>query len=194
MPGEGGITLESTAGNAQLELPSSVREFVEQRLTKEPPHPEPRAHAQAPGTRMGWPWGRSFEVHGEVPASGVYDVVDDDDNYLDHQITCHAGDQFPPATHEELLKRVGAGSYHYRLAYEAAHLAPDPGPEWYSGTIFLPGQEVPVSGVYDVVDKDGNYLDRQRVWVKGHDNFGPTDDAEAHGYMLAYAARHLHPG
>ena len=181
IPGEGGIPLEPMAGNAQLGLPSGARHLLRsQRKEKQP----------SPGQR-GWPWGELFDANTEVPASGVYNVVDREGRYLDHQTTCHQGDGFPPATHEELLRKAGGDRYRYELAYEAVHLAAEDRPPPHPTTIYLPGEDVPISGVYNVVDREGNYLFHQRAWVKDHDEFGPTKDPAAHGYVLAYPAKHL---
>lgn len=194
VPGEGGIPLESTAGNAQLELPARAREIVGWESGKHDYGPPPEGRDSL--------WGVRFQPRSRVPRSGVYNVVDSRGNYLRHQITCHEGDQFPPDTYEELVKKVrdldpqaaaareeeGEPFYGFELAYEAKHLAEAPS---YPSRIFLPGEDVPVSGVYNVVDRDGNYLFHQRAWVKGHDEFGPTKDPAGHGYVLAYPAEHL---
>ncbi len=185
IPGEGGIPLEPMAGNAQLRLPPAAEERISHRRRERPP---------APSAEKGWPWGERFEANDEVPASGVYSVVDREGRYLDHQITCHQGDGFPPATHEELLRKSGGEPYRYELAYEAVHLAPEDRPPPHPRTIYLPGEEVPISGVYNVVDREGRYLFHQRAWVKSHDEFGPTKDPAAHGYVLAYPAKHLSGG
>lgn len=185
IPGEGCIPLESTAGNAQLGLPSRVQALVDGVRA-------PRRRARGAGDD--WPWGARFGPRDEVPASGVYDVVDGEGRYLEHQVTCHEGTRFPVATHEELLKAIGGDPYFYELSYRATHLAraemspPDP------SRVYRPGEEVPVSGVYNVVDRKGNYRSHQRAWVKGKDRFGSTKDPEGYGYVLAYRAVHLHPG
>jgi hypothetical protein len=185
VPGEGGISLESTAGDAQLEFPSGLKKALDMEGEKEQ-RPEGVGLEDEGGKELHGP-------HDDVPASGVYNVVDRDGYYLDHQITCHRGSKFPPATHEELLKKAGVGSYFYELAYEAVHLTLGERPPPHPARIYRPGESVPISGVYNVVDGDGNYLFHQRAWVEGHDEFGPTGDPQAYGYVLAYAAKHLHP-
>ncbi len=50
-------------------------------------------------------------------------------------------------------------------------------------TIYRPGQIVPVSGQYGVVDVYGSYLGRQITSVRG-EKFPPTHTAREHGYVL----------
>jgi hypothetical protein len=186
VPGEGGIELESTAGNLQLE--SSRVASLASRVSRAGKRGMSRKRR---GTAAAY---EPHEPGEEVPASGVYNVVDRDGNYLKHQITCHKGDPFPPASHEELLRRASGAPYRYELAYEAVHLAPGEQLPPHPTTIFLPGEPVPISGVYNVVDRRGNYLSHQRAWVEKKDEFGPPNDSAGYGYVLAYAAKHLtHP-
>jgi hypothetical protein len=167
------MELEPTPGNLQIES-SRVAGLASRASRKGRRRMQRRRRGAA----------AAYEPHEpgeEVLASGVYDVVDRDGNYLQHQITCHKGDPFPPASHEELLRRAGESAageapYRYELAYEAAHLAPEDRPPPHPTTIFLPGERVPVSGVYNVVDRRGNYLSHQRAWVERKDEFGPPND------------------
>lgn len=185
VPGEGGIRLEATAGNAQLEFPSGVKRALDMGGEREL-HEREVAQAEHRGER--------FKPHDYVPASGVYNVVDENGCYLDHQITCHRGNRFPPATHEELLRKAGVGTYSYELAYEAVHLTAGNRPPPHPTRIYRPGETVPISGVYNVVDREGNYLFHQRAWVEDRDEFESPSDPMAYGYVLAYPAKHLHTG
>lgn len=145
-----------------------------------------------------------------VPVSGVYDVVDEDGNYLGEQRACHAGREFPPAllpsTQRNLPESEREYGYGYRLAYEAAHLVPasSEGEIQPYGQerqrIFLPEEPVTFSGVYGVVDENGNYLDYQRALVNRpyrarteyFPPFSHDEPAGAYGYRLQYEAENLH--
>lgn len=174
----------------------------------EVPHLAPGPAEQRPARRRREPTGalegKRYRPGATVPASGIYNVVDRKGVYLEHQITCHYGNRFPPAPHEEILKKFPerreeheqAGPeakdlYEYELAYKAVHLAPNEEPT-YPPTIYLPGERVPVSGLYNVVDEDGHYRYYQRALVHDGDSFAPLNDPAAHGYMLAFPAKHLH--
>lgn len=172
IPGQGGIELESTAGGIQLqplELPHLGGE----------PHP-----GETKPERSGALDGRTFGPGQEVPVSGVYNVLDENGAYLERQITCHSGNQFPPQGER-------GGHPQYELAYRAIHLAPEDEPLPYPPSIHLPGDTVPISGIYDVVDEKGRYVYYQRALVENHDVFDPLDDPVAYGYVLAFPARHL---
>ena len=56
-------------------------------------------------------------------------------------------------------------------------------------TIYRPGQRVPVSGIYNVVDASGNYTGRQDTCEEG-DTFPPTKFANEYGYTLAQQTIH----
>jgi len=121
-----------------------------------------------------------------VPVSGVYDVLDENGNYLERQVTCHVDSSFPPGHRKGLPRR-------YELAYRAIHLLPEEATTPYPSKIYLPGEKVRISGIYNVVDRDGHYLHHQRALIEDSETFDPLDDP-AYGYMLAFRARHLHQG
>lgn len=201
IPGEGRIELEPSAGDLQINPlrvgnPLAAVSRLSDRL--KPQQKEPAA--EPPGA----PHGRLFRPGSVVPASGVYNVVDKHGVYLEHQITCHRGRRFPPAPHEEILKKFPerrdehelAGPavedlYAYELAYKAIHLLPDDEPLEYPPTTYLPGEAVPVSGIYNLVDEDGRYVYHQRALVHDHDSFPPLEDPAARGYALAFPAQRL---
>lgn len=56
-------------------------------------------------------------------------------------------------------------------------------------TIFRPGQIVPVSGQYGVVDRFGAYLGRQVTSVRG-EHFPPTRTVREFGYVLQDSTVH----
>jgi hypothetical protein len=172
LPGEGPVELEPVAGDIQL---AGLR------------HPgSKRPSRTVEGV---------FRPHEPVPVSGVYDIVDKGGNYLRSQVTCHQGSQFPPTKSHFALGADGRGTeedeshFGYRLAYEAVHLQRA---ARLDDTIRLPGERVPVSGVYDVVDMHGEYLLHQRACVEG-EVFPVSDvhDPDAYGYRLQYEAEHL---
>lgn len=175
IPGQGGIELESTAGSIQLqpfELPHSGNE------------PKPGGRKRERSRGLG---GRTFGPGEKVPVSGVYNVLDENGAYLERQITCHSGNQFPPQGKKGVHPQ-------YELAYRAIHLAPTDEPLPYPPNIYRPGETVPISGLYDVVDEEGRYVYYQRALVEDHDVFDPLEDPVAYGYVLAFPARHLHHG
>jgi hypothetical protein len=60
-----------------------------------------------------------------------------------------------------------------------------------TGPIYRPGQTVPVSGIYNVVDIHGNYQGRQITGEAGR-TFEPTRHGTAeYGYMLFRQTTHL---
>jgi hypothetical protein len=139
---------------------------------------------------------RIYHPNEPVPVSGVYDIVDEDGNYLGSQITCHQDRDFPP-TQSRRAHKAHEQPYGYRLAYEALHLQP---PRPRDTTIHLPGETVRISGVYDVVSLSGEYLRHQRACVEARDGeageehkFPETEGPEpgSYGYLLAYEAEHL---
>jgi hypothetical protein len=54
--------------------------------------------------------------------------------------------------------------------------------------IYGPGDTVPTSGIYNVVNSFGAYMGRQVTCVKG-EPFPPTNSGEA-GFMLSIATQH----
>lgn len=179
LPDQGQVEVESVAGDLQL------------------------THLRTPGTeRPASATKDFFEPNDVVPVSGVYDVIDGRGRYLKSQVTCHEGWKFPPSRNHR------AGSpYGYRLAYEAQHLqSPRKEPD---RTIFRPGDIVPASGVYNVVDLEGGYLNCQRAFIENkRTRYGSLDgepleekphrfteteglDVADYGYMLEYKAAHL---
>jgi hypothetical protein len=56
-------------------------------------------------------------------------------------------------------------------------------------TIYRPGERVPVSGQYGVVNSAGGYLGREVTCVKG-EPFPPLRGYPEHGYRLRDATRH----
>ena len=58
-------------------------------------------------------------------------------------------------------------------------------------TIYRPGDIVPTSGLYAVVDQQGNYQGRQDTFVQGT-RFSPVHRPNEFGYVLARAAVHRH--
>jgi hypothetical protein len=161
-----------------------------------------------PGTERPAPKRRTLYAPYElVPFSGVYDVVDEEGNYLESQTTCHEGKRFPPSTNPkalEALHRVHPDlssvadsdeqpprrpfGYGYMLAYKALHLQP----EEADRNIYRPKETVRRSGVYNVVGFDGEYLSCQRACVKG-ERFPLTKglDPGTYGYQLEYEAQRL---
>ena len=53
-----------------------------------------------------------------------------------------------------------------------------------------PGERVPVSGIYNVVNEDHEYLDHQKTCVEG-EPFPPTVDPKAFGYVIERKTRHM---
>lgn len=195
IPGQGDIELATMAGDLQLTAP------------RRPGTPRPTGLRVATDEQRQ----RIYRPREAVPVSGVYDVVDQDGAYLDYQITCHVGSEFPPSRARRAHRRGRQWTggprpveYGYRLAYEAAHLHPAGEREDEpTARIFRPGEPVPVSGIYGVVDGDGVYLEHQRACVRhrhGEDPrararnvFPPIDGSspDAVGYVLHYEAEHL---
>lgn len=177
VPGEGGIELESTAGNIQL-TPANVASLWKSQSPEEgPPSPRKKKPHRAPTYGPGTP----------APASGVYNVVDEAGKYLEVQITSHAGKPLPPPPE-------GKEPCKYELAYKAIHLTPTDEPIPYPPEIHRSGETVPVSGLYNVVDAQGRYLFHQRALVEETDKFPPLEDPLAEGYALAFPAKHLAHG
>lgn len=177
VPGEGGIELESTAGNIQL-TPVNVASLLQKQSPGEgPPSPGKKGPRGVPAYRPGTP----------APASGVYNVLDEAGNYLEVQITSHEGKPLPPPPE-------GKGPWQYELAYKAIHLTPTDEPIPYPPEIHRSGEAVPVSGLYNVVDAQGRYLFHQRALVERTDKFPPLEDPLAEGYTLAFPAKHLAHG
>lgn len=123
--------------------------------------PPPRADwISAPGT--------------EVAHSGIYDIVDDHGRYLNYQRAVTTSDHRPHSSFPPLGDPRAAG---YVLRKSPTHAHED------RRDIYVPGQEVPWDGIYDVVDADGKYLELQKVCVKGM-HFTPLPDPAAVGYLL----------
>lgn len=203
LPDQGPVDVEPVAGDLQL---GSLRGPESKRLKEDK---------------------RIYVPNGPVPVSGVYDVVDEEGRYLRSQVTCHEGWKFPPSRNplaleaeerarsdwERRREAVDGGEdepphgYGYRLAYEAQHLQSQQRER--SLVIYRPGDIVPASGVYNVVDLDGEYLQCQRAFVKDTRERRMSLDGDPlerkphrfleteglgsieYGYMLAYEAEHL---
>ncbi len=56
-------------------------------------------------------------------------------------------------------------------------------------TIYRPGQRVPISGQYGVVNRLGTYLGTERTCVRG-EPFPPINTPGGHGYVLRDATKH----
>jgi hypothetical protein len=56
-------------------------------------------------------------------------------------------------------------------------------------TIYRPGQRVPASGQYAVVDRNGYPVGREVTCVRG-EPFPPLRNAREFGYVMADATRH----
>jgi hypothetical protein len=56
-------------------------------------------------------------------------------------------------------------------------------------TIYRPGQTVPTSGIYNVVNSYGSYMGRQVTCVK-NEPFPPTQNVGEYGYTLYQATQH----
>jgi hypothetical protein len=56
-------------------------------------------------------------------------------------------------------------------------------------TIYRPGQRVPVSGIYNVVNAYGTYMGRQDTCEEG-ETFPPTISPSEYGYVLAQETIH----
>ncbi len=190
-PGHGEAQLESVSGDIQLTGPRvpSLRRLV----------------GRARATRRQRE--RLYERGEEVPVSGVYDLVDEEGDYLNSQITCHEHETFPiTKSHfareldELVLGPDGEVTdvihhFRYRLAYEALHLRPL---RILDETIYEPGDRVPISGIYNVVALDGEYLLHQRACIhdKGKENPETFPEVEgldegSYGFRLEYEAEHL---
>lgn len=180
-PGNRGIELAPAAGDlqlARLRWPGTVRA---PRAAETPapasPQPEPRERP------------RVYTVNEVVPFSGIYNLVDAGGRYLNHQIACHRGTTFPPSRDRAVHDRP----YGYELEFKAADLHRGEIAERHPDrSIHLPGEIVPVSGVYSVVDADGDDLGHQHALVEDNPFPVELDDPRAHGYILDYQARHLH--
>lgn len=176
-PGEGGIELESTAGNLQVK-PAETASLVREAL----PGDRKRKWRRRRGRRV-----ITYKPGDLAPASGVYNVVDKRGKYVHLQITCHANKPFPPPYGSSEPRE-------YELAYEAIHLSLADEPVPFPPQIHRPGERVPVSGIYNVVDEQGRYLFDQRALVEQRQTFDPLGDPRAYGYALAFPARHLAHG
>lgn len=180
VPGEGGIELESTAGNIQLTPVSAATLLQNQGPEEGSPSPgkkEKKRPRRPPTYRPGT----------LAPASGVYNVLDEAGEYLEVQITSHAGKPLPPPPE-------GKGPWRYELAYKAIHLMPTDEPIPYPPEIHRSSETVPVSGLYNVVDAQGRYLFHQRALIERSDRFPQLEDPLAEGYTLAFPAKHLAHG
>jgi hypothetical protein len=165
-PGQGPVRLEQLAGDMQMRIPkipgaSRLRRLapIEKLLgSAEPTEPE-REPVYRPGDT--------------VPASGVYNLVAEDGEYLRSQITCHEGAEFPPTQshlareRDEPLDGDVRPHYGYRLAYVALHPAPARPRDEH---VYRPGDVIPASGVYNVVDAEGESMLHQRACVHGKDH------------------------
>jgi len=189
IPGQGGIELESSGGSIRLESLELHRAepVADSAATSEPVTPERRRRRLWRREPPGALEGKRYKPGERVPVSGVYNVLDESGRYLKRQVTCHVDSSFPPGHKKDTPRR-------YELAYRAIHLVPEEGDVPYPAEIYLPGDTVRISGIYDVVDRDGHFLHYQRALIEDKETFDPLDDPKAYGYMLAFRARHLHQG
>lgn len=109
VPGEGGIELESTAGNLQVK-PAETASLAREAL--------PGGRKRKWGRRRGRP-AITYKPGDLAPASGIYNVVDQKGRYLFHQrALVEQRETFGPLD----LPRA----YGYTLAFPARHLAHGP--------------------------------------------------------------------
>ena len=124
---------------------------------------------------------KSPTIHKEgsiVIDSGIYDVVDCHGTYLNHQEACIENQTFPKLTDP---RAQGGG---YVLHSKTRHVHPPK-------VVWRPRQRVRYSGIYDVVDSDGRYLDHQITCVAGR-IFPPIHDIpHGDGYVLHERASHM---
>jgi hypothetical protein len=170
-PGDRGIRLAPAAGD--LQLPRRLRKPGTARQTIREEPAESRLH----------------RVGDVAPCSGVYNLVDTSGRYLGHQIAWHRGLRFPPSRDRALEGR----DYRYELELKAADLhRGEIGEREQARTIHRPGETVPLSGVYSVVDERGDELGHQHALAEGRTFRSlEAEDPRAHGYVLDYQARHL---
>lgn len=117
----------------------------------------------------------TFHRPGErVADSGIFDLVDENATYLNHQETLIEGQAFP----EPLGDPRARG---YVLRHRAKHARPPT-------STFVPGEVVPYSGIYDVVDASSNAKGLQKTCIAGH-RFPPMPDGvHGSGYALRVRA------
>lgn len=143
----------------------------------------------------------------DVPRSGIYDVIHDANHRTHHQVTCVAGNRFPPC--RNCGDKVG-----YRLFEAALHLVED---ETFDHTgkstasvvkrttfqtlqrrvdgankgLFAPGNKVPKSGIYEVLH-DSHHPEPHEVTCVKDDRFPPCRDCgQGVQFKLQTAAEHL---
>lgn len=112
-----------------------------------------------------------YHSNDKVPDSGIYLVVDKDGNWLGHENTYIEGKKFGPFNDER------AAGYVFRR--KTMFMKPHP--------VFLPGQPVEVSGIYDVVNENGDWIAHQEACRAG-DVFPPVVHKNAYGYVLRESA------
>lgn len=198
-PGKDKVGLEPVSGDIQLRQPR-LPQILERK----------RGERKATAAQRS----RLYHVGDEVPVSGIYDLVDEDGDYLGSQVTCHEGTSFPATRsrkaheYDEPYDGRVRPHFRYRLAYEAEHLVrppaepepPEPS-EPIDDRTYLPGETVQTSGVYNVVEREsGRYLGFQRACVKskhgpsGKTNVFPESEGAppgSYGYRLEYPANLL---
>jgi hypothetical protein len=169
-PGDRRIQLAPAAGDLHLGVPHLPG-------TQRPPRRRPARVERIRG-----------EVGEPVPFSGIYNVVDADGRYLQHQIACHRDTTFPPTSETVTHGRP----YRYELEAPAVHLhAGEVAERPRDLVVHRPREVVPRSGVYAVVDERGDDLGHQHALVEGRRFPADPEDPRAYGYVLEYEARHL---
>nr|MDJ0841729.1 hypothetical protein [Acidobacteriota bacterium] len=101
--------------------------------------------------------GISFKPGESVLYSGIYDVVNGNKESIGRQVTCMAGDPFPP-----IKDSIGEG---YVLDYRAR----------YAPNISLPHEKVDKKGTYLVIDYEGLDLG-EKVTLEAGDEFPAFND------------------
>lgn len=128
---------------------SSVREMVTEtaeRIGRVARPPSPYARPKRPSGA-----GQVHRPGERIELSGIYDVVDHEGRYLSYQEALTEDHLFPELDDDR--------AYGYVARELAVHMSPR--------ERFLPNQRVPTSGIYDVVDQYGRYLDHQKVCRAG---------------------------
>lgn len=120
-----------------------------------------------------------------VPTSGQYEVIGSDGSSQKREITSTKGEHFPPSPESGM---------HYKLVDKTLHGVNQNQPD---GSVikadeivqlFKPGEIVPTSGQYALINVDGASIGREITSTKG-EHFPPSPEAGMH-YKLVDATRH----
>lgn len=121
-----------------------------------------------------------------VPTSGRYELINSDGSSEGREVTSTKGEHFPPTPESGMHYKLVDPTHH--KDQEAPNQQEDDVTTTENQQLYKPGEIVPQSGQYELINVDGSSEGREVTSTKG-EHFPPTPEAGMH-YKLADPTQH----